>query len=152
MRTISEAAADYGDWTGYHIPGDRSGWHPLVRRFYEYWLSIAPVGRLPGRQHMAPEHLVPLLSRLWMLDVHHRPLRFRYRLYGTALANSLSRDVTGRWMDEAAPELVGDPQVRDRLRFMTEVGRATWRRGPTQRDGRDPLHRTVENCVAPLAA
>ena len=27
-----------------------------------------------------------MLSRMWMLDVHRDPLRFRYRLYGTALA------------------------------------------------------------------
>jgi hypothetical protein len=95
--------ADYGTWTDYRVPEDRSDWHPLIRQFYEYWLSVAPEGRLPGRQHIAPEHMVPMLSRMWMLDVHRHPLRFRYRLYGTALANSLHREVTGRWMDEAAP-------------------------------------------------
>jgi hypothetical protein len=144
--------ADYGIWTDYRVPEDRSDWHPIIRQFYEYWLSVAPEGRLPGRQHIAPEHMVPMLSRMWMLDVHRHPLRFRYRLYGTALANSLRREVTGRWMDEAAPELVSDPQMRDRLRFLAEAGRPTWRRGSTLRDGRDPLHRIVENCVVPLAA
>jgi len=143
---------DFGEWTDYRIPGDRSDWHPLVRQFYEYWLSITPEGRLAGRQHIAPEHMVPMLSRMWMLDVHRHPLRFRYRLYGTALANSLHREVTGRWMDEAAPEIVSNPEVRDRLRFLAEAGCPTWRRGPTLRDGRDPLHRLIENCVVPLAA
>ena len=153
MLVIHEAPADdYGDWSDYRIPDDRSHWHPLVRRFYEYWLAAAPPGQLPGRQHIAPEHIVPMLSRTWMLDVHRCPLRFRYRLYGTALATSLNRDVTGQWMDEAAPEILNNPEVQDRLRFMTEVGRPTWRRGPTLRDGRDPLHRIIENCVVPLAA
>ena len=32
---------DFGVWTGHRIPDDRSSWHPLVRRFYEYWRSIA---------------------------------------------------------------------------------------------------------------
>jgi hypothetical protein len=146
------ASADFGIWTDYRIPDDRSDWHPLVRRFYEYYRSITPPDRLPGRQHLVPEQMVPMLSRIWMLDVHREPLRFRYRLYGTALANSLKRDVTGRWMDEAAPEIIGNPEVRDRLRFMVEAGRPTWRRGPTKRGGRDPLHRIIENCVAPLAA
>ena len=145
-------ASDFGEWTDYRVPQDRSDWHPLVRRFYEYWLSIRPEGQLPGRQHLAPEQMVPMLSRMWMLDVHRDPLRFRYRLYGTALANSLQRDVTGRWMDEAASEIVDNPEVRGRLRFMVDAGYPTWRRGPTLRDGRDPLHRIIENCVAPLAA
>jgi hypothetical protein len=76
-------ASDFGEWTDYRVPHDRSAWHPLVRRFYEYWLAIGPEGQLPGRQHLAPEEMVPMLSRMWMLDVHRDPLRFRYRLYGT---------------------------------------------------------------------
>ena len=47
-------AADFGDWTNYRIPEDRSGWHPMVRSFYEYWLSIAPPGRLPGQVRRMP--------------------------------------------------------------------------------------------------
>jgi hypothetical protein len=81
-NTVAESA-DFGDWTNYRIPEHRSGWHPMVLSFYEYWLSVAPPGRLPGRQHIRPEDLVPMLPRLWMLDVHRNPLRFRYRLVGT---------------------------------------------------------------------
>lgn len=80
-------AEPFGVWTDHRIPEDRSGWHPLVRRFYEHWLAIAPPGQLPGRQHIKPEHMVPLLSRLWMMDVHRDPLRFRYRLCGTTLVD-----------------------------------------------------------------
>jgi hypothetical protein len=60
----TNTSADFGVWTDHRIPHDRSGWHPLVRRFYEYWLSIAPPDRLPGRQHIAPEQMVPMLSRM----------------------------------------------------------------------------------------
>ena len=141
----------FGVWTDHRIPEDRSGWHPLVRRFYEHWLSIAPPGKLPGRQHIEPENMVPMLSRLWMLDVHRDPLRYRYRLAGTALVRSLNREVTGQWLDEVEPETVSNPIVRDRYHFVVETGHPTWRRGPSFWD-RDPLHRTIENCVAPLAA
>ena len=41
---VSEDGGDYGVWTDYHIPEDRSAWHPLVRRFYDYWVSVAPPG------------------------------------------------------------------------------------------------------------
>src|ERR1700681_3947345 len=86
--------ADYGAWTNHQIPDDRSGWHPTVRRFYEYWLSVAPSGRLPGRQHIHPEDLVTVLPRVWMLDVYRNPLRFRYRLAGTHIDLSVHRELT----------------------------------------------------------
>lgn len=144
-------SADYGVWTGYQIPDDRDGWHPLVRCFYEYWVSVSPPGRLPGRQHIAPEEVPALWSRMWMLDVYRDPLRFRYRLCGTEMVRSLGREVTGYWLDEAHPQLVENPQSRERFRFVTEIGRATWRHGPPLWS-RDPEHRTIETCIAPLAA
>lgn len=144
------AAADYGIWTGYRIPDDRSSWHPLVRQFYDYWVGIAPPGRLPGRQHVAPEAIVPVLSRLWIVDVFRDPLRFRYRLVGTDITRSVQRELTGLWLDEAQPESVNNPNLRDRYRFILETRQATWRRGRTLWD-RDPTHKQVENCLAPLA-
>jgi len=147
---VPSAVADYGIWTDYRIPDDRSSWHPLVRQFYEYWASIAPPDRLPGRQHIAPEDIVPLLSRLWMLDVFRDPLRFRYRLVGTDITRSVRRELTGLWLHEAQPHLFENENLRDRYRFMFATGQATWRRGPTIWD-RDPSHRLVENCLAPLA-
>jgi hypothetical protein len=143
--------ADFGIWTGHRIPDDRSSWHPAVRQFYDYWSSIAPPGLLPGRQHIAPEDIVPLLSRLWMLDVFRDPLRFRYRLVGTDITRSVRRELTGMWLDEAQPESLRNVDLRDRYRFILETGRPTWRRGVTLWY-RDPNHRVVENCLAPLAS
>jgi hypothetical protein len=145
------SAGEFGDWTGYRIPEDRSRWYPLVRLLYDYWQSIAPPAVLPGRQHVVPEHIAPLWSRLFMLDVFRDPLRFRYRLCGTALVRSLGREVTGAWLDEAQPQLVANPQSRDRLRLMAETGVPTWRRGPPL-CARDPAHCIVEGCIVPLAA
>ena len=144
------ALADFGVWTDHRIPDDRSSWHPLVRQFYEYWLKVAPPAGLPGRQHIAPEDLVPLLPRLWILDVFRNPLRFRYRLVGTEITRSVQRELTGLWLDEARPETARNPILRDRYRFIVEAGRPTWRRGQTLWS-RDPTHRLVENCFAPLA-
>ena len=144
-------SGDYGVWTDYRIPEDRAGWHPMVRGFYEYWVSVSPPGGLPGRQHIAPEEVPALWSRMWMLDVYREPLRYRYRLCGTEMVRSLGREVTGAWLDEAHPQLIENPQSRERFRFVAETGRATWRHGPPLWT-RDPEHRTVETCVAPLAA
>lgn len=147
----ASGSADYGIWTNHRIPEDRSSWHPVVRQFYDYWLRVAPPGRLPGRQHIAPEDMVPWLPRLWIVDVFRNPLRFRYRLVGTHITRSVQREMTGLWLDEAQPQSVDNVNLRDRYRFILEAGRATWRRGFTLWD-RDPNHRLVENCLAPLAA
>jgi len=144
-------AADYGVWTGYRIPEDRTSWHPLMVRFYDYCLAVAPPGCLPGRQHIVPEDIAPLWSRLWMLDVCREPLRYRYRLCGTEMVRSLGHEVTGAWLDEVHPQLIAHPESRERFRFMAETGAATWRRGPPLWT-RDPDHRSIETLIVPLAA
>jgi hypothetical protein len=141
----------FGTWTDHRISEDRSAWHPLVRRFYDYWLSVAPPGRLPGRQNIRPEDLIPLLPRLWMVEVHRNPLRFRYRLVGTEIVRSVGRELTGGWLDEVQPEVVANAMAHDRYRFVAETGRPTWRRGPIYWR-REPMQRTIENCMVPLAA
>jgi hypothetical protein len=151
LRQSTAASADYGVWTNHRIPDDRSAWHPSVRQFYEYWRKVSPPGRIPGRQHIAPEDIVPLLSRLWIIDVSRNPLRFRYRLVGTDITRSVRRELTGQWLDEAQPQSVSNVDLRNRYRFILETGQPTWRRGPTLWD-RDPNHRLVENCLAPLAS
>lgn len=148
---VANDAEDFGSWTDYLIPADRSAWHPLSARLYEYWLAAAPPGRLPGRQHILPEDLAPLWSRLCMLDVIQWPLRYRYRYCGTELVRGFGREATGRWLDEMHPQSVVNPQSRDRFRFMAFTGAPTWRRGKPfwTRNGD---HRTVESCFVPLAA
>jgi hypothetical protein len=141
----------YGVWTDYRIPASRSGWHPLCRTFYDYWLSISPPGGLPGRQHLSPLDIVSLLPRIWMLDVVRTPLRFRYRLIGTGETAAMGRELTGQWIDEAHPEFLTNRRISDRYRFMAHCGQPTWRRGPA-RWRRNRLHTTIENCIVPLAA
>jgi hypothetical protein len=143
--------ADYGEWTHHRIPNDRSSWHLLIRQFYDYWVSIAPPGRLPGRQHVRPEQMTPWLSRMWLLDVFRDPLRFRCRLVGSDMVRSIGREVTGRWLDEVHPLSASDPRSRDRFRLVAEQGRPTWRRGKPQWP-RQPEFKHVESLILPLAA
>lgn len=146
---------DYGGWIEHRIPDDRSAWHPLIQQFYDYWLSIAPLdampGALPGRQHVAPEEMTAWLSRLWLLDVHRGPLRYRFRVCGSGVVRSLGQEVTGRWLDEVHPLSASDPRSRDRLRIAAELSRPTWRRG-TPRCPRAPEAKIAESLMVPLAA
>ena len=141
---------DYGEWTDHRIPDDRGDWHPLIRQFYDYWLSVAPPGALPGRQHVAPERMTAWLSRLWLLDVYRDPLRYRCRLVGSDMVRSIGQEVTGRWLDEVHPLSVTNASCRERFRIVAELGRATWRRG-TPRWARQPDFRIVESVILPLA-
>jgi hypothetical protein len=146
-----QSDGEFGVWTGYEIPEDRTDWHPLMRRLYDYWRSLTPSGRLPGRRDLVPEEIAPLWSRTWMLDVFRDPLRYRYRLCGTDMVRSLGREVTGEWLDEVHPALTENPQSRERFRFMVETGRATWRRGLPLWT-RDPKHHLIETLIVPLAS
>jgi PAS domain len=146
-----EPNPDYGEWTDYRVPDDRSGWHPLLCQFYDYWLSAAPPGRLPGRQHIAPEDMTPFLSRLWLLDVCRDPLRFRCRLIGSEMVRTLGGEVTGKWLDEVHPQSVANPSSRERFRILAEQARPTWRLGAPHWVRTMPEYRTVESCLVPLA-
>ena len=146
----AQPAGEFGVWTGYRIPEDRTGWHKLACRLYDYWRSLVPPGRLPGRADLVPEDIAPLWSRTWMLDVFRDPLRYRYRLCGTEMVRSYGREVTGRWLDEVHPALIANPQSRERFRFMAETGRATWRRA-TPLWTLDPKQHMIETLIVPLA-
>lgn len=141
---------NYGCWNGYHIPDDRSGWHPAVSHIYEYWLAAAPPGGLPGRQHISPLEITAYLPRILLIDVHRNPLRFCYRLVGTDVIWSRRSDPTGQWLHEVHPENNLKPFVDARYRYMADTGSETWRRGGSIWD-REPRHLIVENCLMPLA-
>lgn len=150
-RDEANAAGEFGEWTGYRLPDDRGAWHPLAERLYQYWLTVKPPGRLPGRQHIVPEDIAPLWSRLWLLDIVHRPLRYRYRFFGSELVRAFGSEVTGRWLDEVHPLLLANPLSRERFRFIAATGDPTWRRGPPLW-GSYADYRTVETFIVPLAS
>lgn len=134
--------------------GDGPGvqWHPKITQILDYWRAKTPPGRLPGRQHIDPMELRQLLPLLWLLDVQREPFRLRYRLVGTAVADAMGQDFTGRWMDEVHPHLAGGGSAYlDRYRAVAATGVPSWRRG-TPRLWFNEEHKEIENIVLPLAA
>lgn len=103
--------------------------HPKIRQFIEYWRSVAPEGRLPGRQHLDPTAIPALLANLWIMDVERaETLRFRYRLIGTNVARAFAKDLTGRYLDEVHPgfESTG---IHGFLSEVANTGLPSWRVG-----------------------
>ena len=131
---------------------DRSTWNPKVSRFFDYWLSITPPDRLPGRQHFDPLAIREMMSRIWILDVMRSAadLRYRYRLVGTRQVEIFGREITGEWLDEAHPHLGERPEIMARYRAMAERGIATYRRGHISLV-REREFSMTENCEVPLA-
>lgn len=84
---------------------DRDAWHPNLRRLHDYWRSKRPVTGLPRRRDIDPVEIGPLLNYVLLLSVERDPLRFRYRLIGSAIADVSRPNVTGRYMDEVYPDI-----------------------------------------------
>jgi hypothetical protein len=139
-------------WIACDRTTDRSDWNPQIGSFFDYWLGIAPPGRLPGRQHFDPLDIAKLMARVWMLDVvpgRNGP-RFRYRLVGTKEVEALQREVTGQFLDEAHPHVRESRDGFRRFIDMAERGMATYRKGQAL-FSRHHDHQIIEDCMVPLA-
>ncbi|WP_300300528.1 PAS domain-containing protein [Ferrovibrio sp.] len=135
----------------YSLPDDS---HPLIQRAHEYWLNIHPPGGgLPGRTRLDPAAVPSLLPYVWLVDVQREPLRFRYRLLGTAIrrVTESGEQVVGRWIDEVDPAFApGHPRFAA-FAEVAEQGRPGYRKGvPAFPLGLE--HLTIERIFLPLAA
>lgn len=101
--------------------------HPKVKKLVEYWRSIHPGKGLPGRQHFDPGDVPSLLSNIWLVDVFHEPLRFRFRLLGTRIVEYAGEDNTGKWIHERWPGF--DLNV---YRQVVDTKQPNWSRGPSK--------------------
>lgn len=124
---------------------------PRFREFFDYWASMAPPGRLPGRQHLDPIDIPHLLPGIALFDVvrEERRLRFRWRLIGTAVVEAVGRDYTGRFIDEvivAAPKYEG---LHDVLSGIVRTRQPHFWRTRIKAAERD--FKTVERLALPLA-
>lgn len=132
-------------------PATPERWHPTLRTLLHYVRSIAPAGRLPGRQHFDPLAIPHVLPHLVLLDVQREPLRYRYRLVGTKEVELYGQDPTGRWYDEVRPHGPKTASGYARLRLAVERRQASYRKGRVLAL-RHREHQSAENLVCPFAA
>jgi hypothetical protein len=67
-----------------------------LRSLGAYWESRAADGRPPGQEIVDPLALRPWLGHLLLVDVLDNASDFKYRLYGTGVAETFGEDMTGR--------------------------------------------------------
>jgi hypothetical protein len=74
---------------------------PQLRLLAELWASKRREDALPCRADFSDDDLRPWFGNLLMVDVIEGPHRFRFRLMGTSLVDAASRELTGKFFDEA---------------------------------------------------
>ncbi|HYL33041.1 MAG TPA: hypothetical protein VEU53_07845 [Stellaceae bacterium] len=117
---------------------------------YRYWLSIQPSpGLLPGRRNFHPTDVPRLLQWIWLVDVQRAPLRFKYRLVGTAHVDAASADPTGRWYDEAHPRF-RQSTAYPQFVAVAEQAQVAFYCGPPVYVI-DQKYKTIERLILPMA-
>lgn len=79
--------------------------NPIVRDFCDYCLKVKPRSDFADQIHFDPFKLRPWLGFIVILE--HLPVEndFRYRIYGTHLADQTGLDMTGRLVSDYDVEL-----------------------------------------------
>src|SRR5579859_7436614 len=72
----------------------------ILQAVHSYWLEKRGDRFAPSRSDIKPEEIVRLLPYVLLMDVVGAPLRFRYRLVGTAFATEYGQEITGKFVDE----------------------------------------------------
>jgi hypothetical protein len=124
-----------------------------LRSLAELWESKRRGDLIPCRSDFSDADLRPWFGNLLMVDVVEGPHQFRFRLMGTSLVDAASRELTGKFFDEAdisgyEPDVLEDyaETVRTRAPFCK-----TRRYNPTP--GTFMEHwRIYERLLLPLAA
>ena len=102
MATASYAAVKSGDggisFISIHEP---IGFGDALRLLFECWDKVRNGRTMPARSDFDPLSLPrDLLANMFLLEVQHQPRRFQFRRMGTAVAEMLGEDWTGKYLDE----------------------------------------------------
>jgi hypothetical protein len=124
---------------------------PRFREFFRYWQSKAPAGQLPGRAHIDPLEIPRLLPHIALYDVVRsgEDLRFRFRLAGTGVVETLGADNTGKFIDEIMNAEAYKP-LREHYGILVRDGTPQYWKRNLPYANRDFL--AVQRLALPLAA
>lgn len=73
---------------------------PRLGRLLGSWEQWRGARRLPARRDFMPEQFGDLLGHLFLFDVVGEPPRFRYRVFGSRVAEFRGFDLTGQYIDQ----------------------------------------------------
>lgn len=90
---------------------------PLIRDFAEHWNAIRGDRPVPSRKDFDPIEAKRFLPHIILLDVIRPEMRFKGRLVGTSIVETLGFDYTGRCLDE----VISEPYLSTLQKDLTEV-------------------------------
>ena len=125
--------------------------HPCFAWARDHLATVAPPGRLPGRQHIDPVDLRSVLNLINLAEVLREAgrLRFRFRLVGTTQTMVAGREITGKLVEDAVlPELCD--RILGNMRETVEARAPVYDRFPMPHPGRKFIE--TERIYFPLAA
>ncbi len=73
---------------------------PILRRFFQYYLEKRGGRPFPARADLDPVDFSYALGDITLVDVHHDPLKFSFRLDGSRHVERFGFDLTGRSLDD----------------------------------------------------
>jgi len=73
---------------------------PSLQQLQAYWEAKRAGRPYPGRADIDPLELRFIIGHLILVDIEPAPLRFRYRLFGTSIAQRQGFDMTGKYLDQ----------------------------------------------------
>lgn len=96
--------------------------HPDLLRLYDYWETRRRGRSFPARADLDPVEFRFALGNVTLIDVLYDPLRFRFRLVGSLMAQRMGWDLTGRMVD-AVPDAQYRESVIQGFRKVVEIRR-----------------------------
>ena len=124
--------------------------HPRFHEMMDYLKGVAPVGAMPGRQHIDPLDFPKVLPLINLVDVERGEERcgFRFRLVGTVQTEMAGRDITGlRVQDAVLPDLAD--RIVANMRRVIETSMPVYDRFPMPHPNRQFID--SERMYFPLA-
>lgn len=67
-----------------------------LHRLHDYWAGLCDGDRLPQRAQVEIDRLGYILPTLNLVDVHHDPLDFRFRVHSVKGSDYVNADLTGK--------------------------------------------------------
>jgi hypothetical protein len=118
------------------------------RRLYDDWEARRRGRLFPARADFDPLELRYIIGNLSLLDVLRGPLRFRYRVHATNMAQWLGFDLTGKEID-ASPDPERGARIKGHFSAVVEHGQPIVQRNEWHGENRRTLRH--EALVLPLS-
>jgi len=125
--------------------------HPRFTDMIRYLASVAPEGRLPGRQNIDPCDMREVLTLVNLVDVEREgeAMRFRFRLVGGRQTLAAGRNITGLLVEDAVlPTLA--PRITGNMRKVVDARLPVYDRFPMPHPNRQFID--SQRMYYPLAA